>query len=400
METDTINNGTLREDQSFEAMLAESFTGNRKFKPGQKVKAKIVTITNEWVFIDLGGKSEGILDRLEMIDEKGTLTVREGDMIEAFFLSVKNHETLFTTKLETGEAGRNYLEEAWQNAIPVEGLIENEIKGGYEVKLAGNLKGFCPFSQMGIKRRNDATDHVGKRLTFKILEYGEKGRNIILSRKVIEEEELQKKREFLQETLREGMSVKGIVTSIQKFGAFLDIEGATGLIPISEISWNQVVNIKDFLSVGQEVEAVVMKLDWENDRLSFSIKKTLPDPWEKVLEKYSEGMQYTGIISHLAKFGAFVTLEDGIEGLIHISRLGEGKKINHPGELLKQGETITVHIEKIDKDQRKMSLVTIEFADAKKTEEDDDYRGYLGKRGASMGTLGDLLKHKIRLSKR
>jgi small subunit ribosomal protein S1 len=196
------------------------------------------------------------------------------------------------------------------------------------------------------------------------------------------------------------MSVKGIVTSIQKFGAFLDIEGATGLIPISEISWNQVVNIKDFLSVGQEVEAVVMKLDWENDRLSFSIKKTLPDPWEKVLEKYSEGMQYTGIISHLAKFGAFVTLEDGIEGLIHISRLGEGKKINHPGELLKQGETITVHIEKIDKDQRKMSLVTIEFADAKKTEEDDDYRGYLGKRGASMGTLGDLLKHKIRLSKR
>lgn len=399
MEKDNANNCGA-EEQSFEELLKKSLMENRRFNPGQKVKAEIVNITGDWIFINLSGKSEGTLSRSEMVDEKGELTVREGDIIEAFFLSAKNNELLFTTKIETGEAGRNYLEDAWQTGMPVEGLVEKEIKGGYDVKIAGNLRGFCPFSQMGIKRRNDENEYVGKRLTFKILEYGEKGRNIILSQRSIEEEELRKKREVLKETLREGMKVKGIVTSIQNFGAFLDIEGAEGLIPISEISWDQVVDIKDFLSVGQDLEVAIVKLDWENDRLSFSIKETLPDPWERVNEKYSEGMQCTGTVSRLAKFGAFVTLEGGIDGLIHISRLGEGKKINHPGEVLKEGEKIKIQIEKIDKAQRRISLVTADLADAKKAEENDDYRGYLGKPDASMGTLGDLLKGKVRLNKK
>ena len=399
MEKDSANSGTKTEEQSFEDLLEKSLIGNRRFKPGQKVKAEIVNITSDWIFIDLGGKSEGTLARSEMVDEKGELTVHEGDSVETFFLSARNNELLFTTKIETGEAGRTYLEDAWQNGIPVEGLVEKEIKGGYEVKIAGNLRGFCPRSQMGIRRKDDENECVGKRLTFKILEYGEEGRNIILSQRAIQEEELRKKREALKETLQEGMRVKGIVTSIQKFGAFLDIDGAQGLIPISEISWDHVVDIKEILTVGQELEVAIVKLDWENDRLSFSIKETLPDPWERVDEKYSEGAQYVGTVSRLAKFGAFVTLEGGIDGLIHISRLGEGKNINHPGEILKQGEKIEVQIEKIDKTQKRISLVTADYADAKKAEEKDDYSGYMGKPGTSMGTLGDILKGKAVLKK-
>ncbi len=400
MEKDNANSGTNTEEQSFEELLEESLAGNRRFKPGQKVKAEIVNITSDWIFIDLGGKSEGTLARSEMVDEKGELTVHEGDSVETFFLSARNNELLFTTKIETGEAGRTYLEEAWQNGIPVEGLVEKEIKGGYDVKIAGNLRGFCPHSQMGIRRRDDENEYVGKRLTFKILEYGEEGRNIILSQRAIQEEELRKKREVLKETLQEGMRVKGIIASIQKFGAFLDIDGVQGLIPISEISWEQVVDTGEILTVGQELEVAILKLDWENDRISFSIKQTLPDPWEQVDEKYSVGSRYTGKVSRLMKFGAFVTLEGGIDGLIHISRLGEGKKISHPGEVLETGQDIEVQVESIDKEQKRISLLTTDYADAKKAEEKDDYRGYMGKPGTSMGTLGDLLKGKDLVKKK
>ncbi len=388
------DNGTSTEEKSFEELLEESLVGTQRLEPGQKVKAEIVKITNDWIFIDLGGKSEGALARSEMVDDKGELTVAEGDTIEAHFLSSRNQELIFTTRIDSRDAGLSHLEDAWRSGIPVEGVVEKEIKGGYEIKIAGKLRGFCPHSQMGIRRRDDDNEYVGQHLTFKITEYAEDGRNIVLSHRAIREEELQKKKEILKETLQEGQRVTGIITSILKFGAFLDIDGAQGLIPISEISWDQVEDIKDVLTSGQEIEVVIMKLDWENDRLSFSIKQTLPNPWETIDEKYSVGSRYRGKVSRLMKFGAFVTLEGGIDGLIHISRLGAGKTINHPGEVLKQGQDIEVQIENIDKEQKRISLLTTAYAEAQKAEEKDDYQSYMGKSSTSMGTLGDLLKNR------
>jgi len=391
-------NGTQKEEKSFEELLEENMGGTQRLKPGQKITAEIVNITDEWVFIDLGGKSEGTLAKSELLDEHGELTVAEGATVEAYFLSSRNNELLFTTRIESREAGLSYLEDAWRNGIPVEGIVEKEIKGGYDVKIAGSLRGFCPHSQMGIRRQDD-NEYVGKHLTFKITEYAEKGRNIVLSHRAIREEELRKKREVLKEILQEGQRVTGIITSIQKFGAFLDIDGAQGLIPISEISWGQVDDIKEILSNGQEIEVVIMKLDWEHDRLSFSIKQTLPNPWERVDEKYAVGSRYMGKVARLTKFGAFVTLEGGIDGLIHISKLGEGKSINHPSEVLETGQDIEVEIETIDTDQKRIALVTAHYADAKNSEEKDDYQSYMGKTSTSMGTLGDLLK-KSELTKR
>ena len=173
------------EEKSFAELLEESGVGRDYLRPGQKVEAVIVKITPEWIFLALGGKSEGYLDRRELQDEEGNLTVKEGDRISAYFLSSRHNEKLFTTKVGGGEAGQSFLEEAYQNGIPVEGLVENEIKGGYEIKVAGNTRGFCPYSQMGLQKTDDPQGYIGKKITFRIVEYGEKGRKLILSSRAI-----------------------------------------------------------------------------------------------------------------------------------------------------------------------------------------------------------------------
>ena len=177
------------EEKSFAELFEASEPDLGRLKPGQRVEAMIVKITPEWVFIDVGGKHEGHLDRKEFVDAEGNLTVKEGDTIRAYFLSSQHNEKLFTTKIGAGDAGRAFLEDAWKSGIPVEGVVEREVKGGFEVKVAGDTRGFCPFSQMGLFRIATPADWVGQRLAFKILEFGERGRNVVLSHRAILEGE-------------------------------------------------------------------------------------------------------------------------------------------------------------------------------------------------------------------
>ncbi len=386
------------DDMSFEELLEESPITTGRLKPGERVDARIVDITDDWVFLDLGGKSEGSLDRKELLDDEGNLSVKTGDTISAYFLSSRNNEMLFTTRITSGEAGRNFLEHAWSNEIPVEGLVEKEIKGGFQVRIAGNTRAFCPFSQMGLQRVEDSSQYVGQRMSFLISEYGEEGRNVILSNRAILEAERRAQKEVLKDELREGMKVKGTVVSIQKFGAFVDIGGIHGLIPISEIGWARIDDINEVLSTGTEVETVIMNLDWENDRVSLSLKAAMPDPWEGVSTKYPQGSTHTGRVARLAKFGAFVTLEDGVDGLVHISKLGGGKRINHPGEVVETGQTMEVTVEAVDIENKRISLtpaVAGRTDGADRPVDEDDFRSYLESTPSSMGTLGDLLKEKM-----
>ena len=360
-------------EKSFAELLNESEPDRGGWlKPGQRVEAMIVKITPEWVFIDVGGKHEGFLDRKEFVDAEGNLTVKEGDSVRAYFLSSQHNERLFTTKLGAGEAGRAFLEDAWKSGIPVEGTVEREVKGGFEIKVAGDTRGFCPFSQMGLFRIATPGDWVGQRLLFKILEFGERGRNIVLSHRAILEGEQAKQKEALKESLKEGMMVKGTVVSIQKFGAFVELGGVQALIPISEIAWEHVGDISERLSVGQEVEAVILKLDWDKDRISF-----------------------TGAVARLTKFGAFVTLIPGVDGLIHISKLGRGKRITHPSEVLTEGESVAVKIEKIDRESKRISLVLVGDEEEAKAEELEDFSKYVGKAPGSFGSLGEALQKKV-----
>ncbi|MBN1380736.1 MAG: 30S ribosomal protein S1 [Deltaproteobacteria bacterium] len=386
------------ETKSFADLLAETEIGKDWLQPGQKVEAKIVKITSDWIFLDLGGKSEGYLDRRELNDEDGHIDLKEGDTIRAYFLSSRNNEKLFTTKVGGGEAGRTYLEDAWQNGIPIEGFIEKEIKGGYEVKIAGDMRSFCPYSQMGLKKDETPDDYIGKHLLFNIVEYGEKGRNIILSRKEILKEEEKKHKELLKQSLQEGMTVKGRITSIRKFGAFMDVGGIQGLIPISEIGWSRVSDINEHLSVGQEVEALILKLDWDSDRISLSLKETLADPWDNVDKKYLVGTIHMGRVTSMTKFGAFVSLEAGIDGLLHISKLKADKKVKGSKPFLTIDQSLNVQIEAVDKASKRISLALASGDDdspGKAKEDEDDYRRYLSKPAKSLGSFQELLKDKF-----
>ncbi len=388
------------EKESF-AELFEKTQMRRDFlKPGQKLEAKIVKITPEWIFLDLGGKSEGYLDRKELADEMGNLSVKEGDIITAYFLSSKHNEKLFTTKIGAGDSARIYMEEVWRSGIPIEGIVEKEIKGGFEIKLPGDIRGFCPYSQLDLKRVENAKDYVGRRLSFRITEYKERGRNIILSARALLEEQKKKEEEARKAELQEGMTVKGTVVSIRDFGAFLDIGGLQGLLPISEIGWERVEDIYGRLSVGQTMDVVITRLDWQNNRVSLSLKQTLADPWNEVEAKYPEGTFHTGTVVRLTKFGAFVNLGPGVDGLLHISKLGKGKRIAHPSDAVKEGQTIEVRIDAIDRDQKRISL-SLPEAEARddagrKIEKgpEEDYQEFAEKAPASLGSFGDIMKRK------
>ncbi len=394
-ETDRKQEEGEGDEKSFAELLNESEPERGRLKPGQRVEAVVVKITPEWVFIDVGGKHEGYLDRREFLDAEGNLTITEGQTIRSYFLSSQRNERLFTTKVGAGEAGRAYLEDASKSGIPVEGTVEREVKGGFEVKLAGDIRGFCPFSQMGLFRVETPADWVGKRLTFRIIEYGERGRNIIVSHRAILEEAQAKRREELKLSLTEGMTVTGTVVSLQKFGAFVDLGGIQGLIPISEICWEHVADIADRLKVGQEVEAAILRLDWERDRISLSLRAKLPDPWERVTTEFPEGSSFTGTVARLTKFGAFVTLMPGVDGLVHISKLGRGKRITHPSEVLTEGQDVAVTIEKIDQSAKRISLALPGDVEEEKAEELEDFQKYVGKAPGSFGSLGDALQKKM-----
>jgi len=383
-------------EEDFEALLNQSFVGMVHLNPGEQVEVEITKIAKECVFVDIGGKSEGYIVIDEFLDKDGNLSVKEGDRIRAYFLSSKNNEMLFTTRLTEDKTGTSHLEEAYHNQIPVEGFVEKEIKGGFQVKIAGNTRAFCPYSQMDLQGVGKADLYIGQHLTFKIIEFGSKGRNIIISRRTILEEERQKLRDALRQSLKEEMTVSGKITSIRKFGAFVDIGGIEGLIPVSAISWDRTADINHSLSVGQNVEVVIKKLDWANNRFSFSLKETLPDPWNDIDVKYPEGSCHKGKVSRLAPFGAFVTLEPGIDGLVHISEIGRGKRINHPRDVLEERQIIDVKIAKLDKKEKRLSLSMV--SDEADAEEIDSYHKYMttgsNKSSGSLGTLGDLLKAK------
>ncbi len=355
----------------FASLFESTLTGMERLQPGQMVETRIVSISKDSIFLHLSGKSEGVLERAELADHEGKLSVKEGDEIKVYFLGSKNGEMTFTTRISGEKAGPSMLESAYRNGIPVEGVVEKEIKGGYEVKI-GDIRAFCPFSQMGARRSETAEVYVGKHLTFKIQEYKENGRNILVSNRAIHEEAHKEKIEALKDTLKEGMVVKGSIISIQKFGAFVDLEGIQALLPISEISRARVEDINAVLTVGQEIEATIIKIDWKNERISLSMKSLQADPWDLAFEKYPKDSKHTGKVVRVTDFGAFVSLESGLDGLIHVSEMRSEGKYGNSGVNVKLGQVLTVQILGVDAEGKRISLKP-----ASSLEEDETAKKYL-----------------------
>lgn len=382
-------------EENFAELLEQSLQTPERLRPGDRVEAEIVQVTPEWVFLDLGGKSEGCIPAAELCDERGAITVKPGDRVTAWFLSDENNQKLFSVRLGTGPAALRHLEEACAAGVPIEGAITAQNKGGFEVRIAGGVRAFCPHSQMGLRRVADPEALVGERVSFLVIEYGQGGRRIVLSNRAVLEAERREQREALQRELTEGMRVRGTVTSLRDFGAFVDLGGVEALVPISEISWSRVERPADVLQVGQEVQVQVLSLDWERDRISCSLKAVLPDPWESAAAAFPEGSTQRGRVVRLTGFGAFVELCPGVDGLVHISRLGGGRRLSHPGEVVSVGDTLEVTVEQIDSARRRIALAPAPTAaqqqDAR--EEEETRKAFVSQsRPGSLGTLGDLIR--------
>ncbi len=385
------------EDGGFERLLEESLSEQGRLEPGQRITARVVKATPEWVFLDLGRKGEGVLDAKELAGPDGISAVREGDLLEAWFSGSVQNEMRFTTKISGGRAGISQLEDAWRAGIPVEGVVVKEVKGGYEVRLAGRVRGFCPFSQLGF-RGEEGKSPIGTPLPFRITKFAERGRNIVLSHRILEEEMRKAAREAARESLREGMTVKGRVTSVRDFGVFVDLGGIEGMVPPSEAGWERGIPLRELVSPGQEVEAVVTRIDRERDRIGLSLKRAMADPWETAEERFPAGSTHRGTVARLAAFGAFVSLAPGVDGLLHVSRLGGEKRVKHPGEVVKTGEELEVRVESVDRGARKISL-SLPGRDPGRSEEEEDFRKYLDPPSPSIGSLGEKLKEKLNTKK-
>lgn len=328
-------------------------------KTGEKVKCRVVGMNDDKVFVSFGGKSEGSLSRAEFESagegEEVPPLPAEGDDIDAWVLSTKGGEVVLSIRLTRRDQSRAAVEDAFTAGVPVEGRVSKLIKGGFEVRVSG-LRGFCPLSQIDLRWPKEPEEHVGKIYSFKVSEYKEKGRNIILSRRAILEEERVTKREELKKRIIPGGLITGRVRNVQAFGAFVELGGVDGLIPVSEMAWERVANPSEIVSEGQEVTAKIIGVDWEKERISLSLRALAADPWLASASKYKEGDKVKGKIVRLADFGAFVALEPGVDGMIHVSALGAATRIKHPREAVNVGDEVEAEVLSVDGEKKRISL--------------------------------------------
>lgn len=342
------------EPDDFEKMLEESLVASpigRRPELGEKVRGAVLAITSEYVLVDLGAKTEGVLDKADLLDADGALTVSVGDEIEAFVTGVEG-EIQLSVRVRTGDGSDAVLQAAFEGGLPIEGLVTAVNKGGLEVKV-GKKRGFCPLSQIELGYCEDPSIYLGQKLEFRISKLG--GRDLLLSRRALLEAERKVQADALWQTLAEGDVLPGEVSRVAAFGAFVDLGGIDGLIHISEFSHERVEDPGSMLSQGQKVTVQVVSVDREAGRVGLSLKALADDPWDTVVERFPPGTQIAGKVTRLAAFGAFVALGEGIEGLAHISELAD-RRISHPKEVVAQGDTVQVRVLDVDPERRRISL--------------------------------------------
>jgi small subunit ribosomal protein S1 len=344
-------------ETSFEELLKASSEGpGRKLFPGDKVSGKVMKIGKDTIFVDLGGKSEGLADIQEFLDKKGNLTIEQGDWVEMRVASIRDGIHLTKGMKVQGPDSLDILREAKENLIPVEGRVSGVVKGGFEIDLSG-IRAFCPLGQFDLHFCEKPEEHVGLRSPFRIMEIKEKGKNIIVSRRVLQEEEQEKKSKETLARLKPDLECEGRVTKLTDFGAFVDIGGIEGMVHISEISHGRINHPSEILKTGQQVKVKVLKIETDKEgrvKVSLSIKALLPDSWEKGLG-FEEGEIIHGKVSRLTDFGAFVEVALGVDGLVHISEISY-ERVSHPSRFLHEGDMVDVLVMGIDRETHRISL--------------------------------------------
>lgn len=345
------------EEEDF-AALFEASTKTRRITRGQTVEGTIVGIGREVALVSVGGKGEAAIDVAELKDENGTVEVSVGDRIQAVVVSTDGGLTL-SRRLASSAASARQIEDAYRAGLAVEGKVVGAIKGGYEVRI-GHARAFCPLSQIDIIRDTPAAQHEGRVYAFRITEYREGGRSIVVSRRAVLEEEQRAKAVEVRQSIVPGAVLTGRVASVREFGAFVDLgAGVQGLLHVSEMGWSRVANPSEFVKPGEEITVKVLRLDDDGKKIALGLKQLGADPWSSVESRFVTGEVYSGRVTRLSEFGAFVELTPGIEALAHVSTFqtfSTGPKSNEWTRLAPVGATVNVEIVSIDPVKRRIGV--------------------------------------------
>ena len=342
------------------AALFEASIKAKRYKEGQTIEGTVVAIGPEVAFIDVGGKGEAQIDVEELKDEDGDIEVSVGDRIHAVVVSVSGGLQL-SRKLARGAASIRQLEDAFRAGLPVEGKVEQEIKGGFEIRIA-RQRAFCPFSQIDILRTEPAV-HIGKVYAFRITEFKENGRNIIVSRRALLEQQQKARAAEVRESIVPGAILTGRVASVRDFGAFVDLGGGIqGLLHVSEMGWSRIADASAMFKPGDEITVKVLRVDDgenEKQKISLGLKQLSEDPWSKVPERYAVGQVHNGRVTRITDFGAFVELEPGIEALAHASTFPPTGRAGGWTSQVSSGMTGAFEVLSIDVEKKRIGVALL-----------------------------------------
>jgi len=339
----------------FSSLLEEN-PGGSTIKEGTIVKGSVVRVTDDTVYIDIGHKTDGEVPIQEFRGADGEVTAKVGDKVEVYLDCFEDNDGEMVLSRERAEMLRAWdrISDAYENDEIVEGVIMARVKGGLSVDIG--VKAFLPGSQVDLRPVRNLDKLINCKFNFKIIKFNKKRGNIVLSRRVLLEQDREKLRTETLQNLKEGAVLKGIVKNITDYGAFVDLGGIDGLLHITDMSWGRINHPSQLFEVGQEVEVKVLNYDEARQRVSLGYKQLQEDPWVKASEKYAEGIKTRGTVVSLTDYGAFVELEDGIEGLIHISEMSWSKRIRHPSKVVSIGDEVDVVVLAIDREARRISL--------------------------------------------
>jgi len=342
--------------ESFAAMFEESIK-NQQMKSGEVISAEVVRIDHNFVVVNAGLKSEALIPLEEFLNDQGELEVEEGDFVSVAIDSLENGygDTVLSRDRAKRLSAWLNLENALESGELVTGTITGKVKGGLTV-MTNAIRAFLPGSLVDLRPVKDTTPYEGKTLEFKVIKLDRKRNNVVLSRRAVLEASMGEEREKLLETLHEGAIVKGVVKNITDYGAFIDLGGIDGLLHITDMAWRRVRHPSEVLSVGQEVEAKVLKFDQEKNRVSLGVKQLGEDPWIGLARRYPQGTRLFGKVTNITDYGAFVEVEDGIEGLVHVSEMDWTNKNVDPRKVVTLGDEVEVMVLEIDEDRRRISL--------------------------------------------
>ncbi|MFO8073979.1 MAG: S1 RNA-binding domain-containing protein [Polyangia bacterium] len=391
-------------EDDFEKMLGDSFAASADVAAGEKIEAEVIAVGSEWISLELGARSEGLLPR-EQVDRDGEPTVSPGDRLTVINTGMHDGAAICSLRVGAGAAGlaggsedaAAAVLDAMESEMPVEGRVEEVNKGGLSVSVMG-LRGFCPLSQIELGYCESPESHLGRTHAFMVTRVEEGGRNVVLSRRRLLEREAAELASETWKELSEGDVREGVVTSLAPYGAFVDIGGLDGLIHVSELSHARVEDPSEVLAEGQRVTVRIKEIDREKERIALSLKSLQTDPWDETVAKLTSGSALRGRVTRLASFGAFVEIAPGVEGLVHVSRLAAGRRVATPREVVRQDEEIDVRVVEIDPERRRISLERIdEDAEAERKAAESFRQSARSERnGGSLGTLGDLLSDSLK----